>query len=167
MILNKHPDKEKIIVKTEMAHFVHSYKVEKLAQAKEGQDNSSRSVPNVPTNEDVITKVRREVDKQISVHINKICATVWVGGSGQCNWFLGYVTDEQQDGYLVDHLHRVNSGSHQTWGYPSKEDFHLSEQDQILPCEIIGQWDLRDHRNAWFALKNVKDKLNSFNNLAK
>ena len=107
MILNKYSDKEKITVITEMAHFAHSHKIGKLAQPElfclnrinvneqlenltiflgKDEDNASTSVANVPTNEDVATKVSgTEVNKQISVYINKICAIVWVDRSGQYN----------------------------------------------------------------------------------
>ena len=131
-------------------------------------EDTSTSVANLPTNEDIAAKVfGTEIDKQISVYINKMCATAWVDRSGQYNSFLGYVTDKQQDGYLVDHLQRVNSGSHRTWAYPSKEDVDLSKPDQILPCEIVGEWNLRDPRNTLFALKNVKDVINLSTNLPK
>lgn len=88
-------------MRTKIYHFLHSHQILKLVQPEEDENNSSAGVANLPTNENVATKVRQEIDNQISVHINKIFDVVWVDGSGQYNWFLEYVSDEQQDVYLV------------------------------------------------------------------
>ena len=81
-------------MRTKIYHFLHSHQILKLVQPEEDENN-------LPTNENAAAKVRQEIDNQISVHINKIFDVVWVDGSGQYNWFLEHVSDEQQDVYLV------------------------------------------------------------------
>ena len=45
---------------------------------------------------------------------------------------------------LVDHLECVSKkkGCNQYWRYPIREDEQEVETDQIIPCNIIGSWDL-------------------------
>ena len=95
--LKKHPDIEHRIVKTEMAYYAHSNKVEKIARPDlfrlngishdeklenlallldEDVDSSVKSVVDLPTNEEVISKVYAKETKsnEISTHqINEMC----------------------------------------------------------------------------------------------
>ena len=179
--LKKHPDIEHRIVKTEMACYAHSNKVEKIARPDlfrlngmshdeklenlafllDEDDNSSvKSVVDLPTNEEVISKVYAKEMKsnEISTHqINEMCVIIWLNSKKQYEWFLGYIIEQNDEGYVVDHLHRTDSNLNSKWHYPSKEDKCIVEADQILPCQVQGQWDIADLRNTRFTLKNVKE----------
>ena len=179
--LKKYPDIEHRIVKTEMAYYAHSNKVEKIARPdlfrlngishdeklenlalllNEGDDSSVKSVVDLPTNEEVISKVYAKEAKsnEISTHqINKMCVIIWLNSKKQYEWFLGYIIEQNDEGYVVDHLHRTDSNLNSKWHYPSKEDKCIVEADQILPCQVQQQWDIADLRNTCFTLKNVKE----------
>ena len=179
--LKKHPDIEHRIVKTEVAYYTHSNKVEKIARPDffrlngishdeklenlalllDEDDNSSvKFVVDLPTNEEVISKVYAKETKsnEISTHqINEICVIIWLNSKKQYEWFLGYIIEQNDEGYVVDHLHRTDSNLNSKWHYPSKEDKCIVEADQILPCQVQGQWDITDLRNTHFTLKNVKE----------
>ena len=58
---------------------------------------------------------------------------------------------------LVDHLSRSDKNSDTNWKYPSREDIHLVESEQVVKCTIKGQWDMAaDSRKRLFTLENVK-----------
>ena len=121
------------------------------------------SVVNQPTNEDVAaTMFRQGEQKAVSLHINKMYAVIWADGDGEYNWFLGYVTNEHAHEYPVDHLHRVDSASQLTWAYTAKENILVAEASQILPCVVVGKWDLKDSRSIKCVLKNITDILACF-----
>ena len=62
------------------------------------------------------------------------------------------------DKLSVDHLARGIKNSHSKWKYPSKEDIQLVEMDQVVDCNIIGEWDMAaDLRKRFYTLSNAKD----------
>ena len=125
------------------------------------EDIANASVVNLPINEDVAAMMFGQ-EEEVSIHISKMYAVVWADGDGKYNWFLRYVTKEHVNEYTVDHLHRFDSASHLTWAYPVKEDIFVVEASQILPCVVLGEWDLKDSRSFKFDLKNIRDILAYF-----
>ena len=56
---------------------------------------------------------------------------------------------------LVDHLVRVSSDS--KWKYPSHEDLQEVGPEQIVPCEVLGEWDMAPNsRERLFSVTNIK-----------
>ena len=51
---------------------------------------------------------------------------------------LGYITAEHEEGYLVDHLHRLEQNMNNRWAYPLKEDKQIAHKDHLLECEVLG-----------------------------
>ena len=87
----------------------HNEKLENLAFLLDENDNSSvKSVVDLPTNEEVISKVYAKEMKsnEISTHqINEMCVIIWLNSKKQYEWFLGYIIEQNDEGYVVDHLH--------------------------------------------------------------
>ena len=58
---------------------------------------------------------------------------------------FGYITAEQDEGFLVDHLYRTEPTCHIRWAYPAKEDVYIyiiqvADIDQIiLQCKVVGE----------------------------
>ncbi|KAG1670256.1 putative ubiquitin carboxyl-terminal hydrolase FAF-X [Nymphon striatum] len=126
----KYPFKEKSdqnvqIVKTELAYYAHTHKADKIANPELFRLNgisheekltnfavllsnyciSSCTVADLPTNED--------------------------NCDASYEWYFGYVKSVINNGYIVDHLHRVVPGCHIKWKYPSTEDVQTAELEQI------------------------------------
>ncbi|KAG1651998.1 ATP-binding cassette sub-family A member 3 [Nymphon striatum] len=72
-------------------------------------------------------------------------------------WYIGYVKSIINNGYIVDHLHRVVPGCHIKWKYPSTEDVQTAELEQIGNCTVKGEWDITpDTRKSFFIIENIK-----------
>ena len=68
--------------------------------------------------------------------------------------------------YIIDHLHRVLDGSHTKWKYPKREDVQMVEPEQIVKCDIKGEWNYSpDSRKRLFTITNVKTIVEHFRNL--
>ena len=66
----------------------------------------------------------------------------WQDSNNRYEWFIGYVKSINSNGvFIIDHLHRVLDGSHTKWKYPSREDVQTVQPEQIVQCDIQGQWD--------------------------
>ena len=79
-------------------------------------------------------------------------------------WYIGYTKAVDNDMYIIDHLHRVLDGSHTKWKkYPSRENIQTVEPEQIVDCDIQGQWDYSpDSRKRLFSVSNVKTICGAF-----
>ena len=80
------------------------------------------------------------------------------------SWFLGYITEQINDTFVVDHLCRVLRNSDSKWKYPSKGDVQSVQDDQIVDCDIEGDWDMTaDSRKRCFTLSNSKTVSYAYN----
>ena len=62
------------------------------------------------------------------------------------------------DKLSVDHLAHSVKNYHSKWKYPSQEDVQLVEMDQVVDCNITGQWDMAaDSRKTFYTLDNAKN----------
>ena len=179
-ILNQKPDKAKFIVRTEMAYYAHCHKEQKADQPdlfrlngiayEEKLTNlcallssdisaSTMTLANLPTNEDLFQALRISKksgnDPEPDIRINEIHAIIWQNGSGEKEWYLGYVKEKIENNFTVDHLQRISKGSDLIWTYPTTPDIQTVEREQILPIEIKGDWNME--RNNKFVLKNIKE----------
>ncbi|KAG1655467.1 NADH dehydrogenase [ubiquinone] 1 alpha subcomplex assembly factor 3 [Nymphon striatum] len=181
-ILKEKSDQNVQIVKTELAYYAHTHKADKIANPELFRLNgisheekltnfavllsnyciSSCTVADLPTNEDVIaTLEERPCQHQISeptpLNLNKLCAVIWQNCDASYEWYIGYVKSIINNGYIVDHLHRVVPGCHIKWKYPSTEDVQTAELEQILNCTVKGEWDITpDTRKRFFIIENIK-----------
>ena len=140
----------------------------------EGQVSTS-TIANLPTNKDVmhsLLAVENETEAKegtiskarSNVQLNELCVVVWQNCDAKYEWYIGYVKSVDDNGmYKVDHLHRVLDSSHTKWKYPSREDVQTVEPEQIVKCDIKGQWDYSpDSRKKLFSVTNVKTICGAF-----
>ena len=183
----KGKDNQFKILKTEMAYYAHTHKAEKIACKQlfringisfeemlenlsilldDDASTSTSTIANLPTNEDALLSLKAP-DNDVTmmedtvppvVGINEMCVVVWQNCDSKYDWYIGYVKSLDKNGmYSIDHLHRLLDGSHSKWKYPSREDVQLVESDQIIKCDIHGQWDYSaDSRKRLFTVTNVK-----------
>ena len=70
---------------------------------------------------------------------------------------MGYCKEvKDNDTYVIEHLERVRQGCNLKWRYPTTEDIQVVEGDQLLDCEINGDWDVLPDKNMCFTLQNHK-----------
>ena len=78
---------------------------------------------------------------------------IWQDTSAKYEWYIGYTAA----GYIVDHLHRAISNSDTKWKYPKTEDIQYAKEDQIVSCDVWGDWDIPpDSRKRLFTLHNIQ-----------
>ena len=87
-----------------------------------------------------------------------MCIVVWAEGQDSYSWYLGYVKEYSGDGaFKIDHLTREVKTSDSKWKYPWSPDIQLVYQDQIIECDVIGQWGMNaDSRKRLYTLENHK-----------
>ena len=78
--------------------------------------------------------------------INEPCIVIWDDKNGKRNWYLGIcIKKTKEKNYVIEHLERTSKGSenkHLRWQYPNKSDIQEVCPKQLLPCNIIGLWEL-------------------------
>ena len=119
---------------------------------------NNRLITVLPRNEDALTALRdynvEQDDDSMILEINQICVTLWTGEHGQL-WYIGYckeVKDNQE--FVIEHLDQVSMDSNLKWKYPTSNDICVVEAEQILQCEIDGEWEVVNDRNMIFTLHN-------------
>ncbi|KAK6179055.1 hypothetical protein SNE40_011501 [Patella caerulea] len=125
-------------------------------------DMADINIPDMPTEDDMsliffgVNKINKQSPEreQISepeVTINEPCVVIWDNGR---QWYVGICISEDTDGtYTVEHLERCISNESKLWRHPLHTDIQTVDVIQILPCNIIGSWDLRK-RAMTFDLEN-------------
>ena len=102
-------------------------------------------------NQDV--SVLKEADR--SFRQDEPVAVTWGTADDQCNWCIGFyirnITDEE---IQVNHL---------TWVRPDADDVQVVHIVQVVPVQVIDEWDLSKRQSIH--VKNVKDIENAFSAL--
>ena len=88
------------------------------------------------------------------VEVNEPCIVIW-DINDKRQWFVGICISDHNDGtYTVEHLERSDpSGDGSRWRYPKRSDIQTVSVIQILPCNIVGSWDM-SKRIMTFVLNN-------------
>ena len=126
---------------------------------------STATIANLPTNKTVLdsmsenSKLKKQEAPVPEKLINTMRVVVWSDGASY-SWYLGYIKKEHcenRDTYEVDHLSRIVRSSDTKWKYPSTPDVQQVHREQIIKCDIVGQWDMNaDSRKRLFQLENYK-----------
>ena len=107
----------------------------------------------------------RTIEKLIKL---KFCIVVWEVEK-EVKWFIGYVKEILEDGYIVEHLHRSPSTQNDFWNYPSPGDIQTLSKEQIIPCQIDGDWEPTNNTSTRidfkFHLRNSSAIENTFKRL--
>ena len=91
-------------------------------------------------------------------------AVIWGTADDQCNWCIGFyirnITDEE---IQVDHLTCKSLGHYEKWVRPDADDVQVVHIVQVVPVQVIGEWDLSKRQSIY--VRNVKDIENAFSAL--
>ena len=190
-MVKKNTEKDKKIIKTELAFYVHTHNADKLSRPKlfklanidmstmlenlsillMNVDNNARSssVAEIllPTNEDALNVLSNDPqEKEPHVYeINKLCVNVWHEGE-TINWYLGYFTSIKEENiFVVEQLVRAG-GSDLMWVHPSTPVFEDIDSDQVLRCKNGKLFPVKGNWNYErlnkFVLKNKDDICKAF-----
>ena len=109
--------------------------------------------------DDIVDGVNEENMVEESVYEDDIqlkepCAVIW-DSSIKREWFLGMTREKiSKDEYLIDYLEpHPNDSSQKHWKYSHNIDEQPTKVIQIIPCNVIGAWDLTS-RKPTFILHN-------------
>ena len=127
------------IVKAELAYFRQTHKLDMIAKPDffkflsseerlenlmilfSDRDNLTGTVVDLPINADVLQMITRYVTHKptkdsttLLPDINDLCVVVWAVDD-RIHWFLGYVKEQNDGHYLVDHLERESDGNDYIW----------------------------------------------------
>ena len=95
--------------------------------------------------------------------LNELCIAVWQNSVNKYDWYIGYIKEINDEGYVIDHMHQAVKGSALHWIYPKLEDIQTTKKEQIVPCKVIGEWDnSSETRKSLFNLKNMKQICTAF-----
>ena len=106
------------------------------------------TIANLPSNEDVLKSLSRVDPEQaepvpstpVIDRTNSMCVVVWGDDSNSYSWFLGYIKEQSDDMFVVDHLAFGKlKKSDSKRKYPSKGDVQQVEKDQLVDCTIEGE----------------------------
>ena len=127
-----------------------------LDDEAEGSDDGEISC--LPTEEetmDLLQAVSDDTTKTKFVAQQPI-AVVWHNETDQLEWSVGFFLDEvEAEACRVDHL---ESKDKVNWMRPAFDDIQVVKYIQILPIEVIGDWDF-SKRHCTFTIKNA-DNIN-------
>ena len=93
--------------------------------------------------------------------INEPKAIVWEENS-ELKWYVGFILSiESSNSRKVEHLTRILPGGDSLWNYPNIPDVQDTDVIQILPMEVVGEWDYSDPNKSVFEVKNY-EKINEY-----
>ena len=92
-------------------------------------------------------------------------AVIWDTADDKRYWCIGfYIQNISDDEIQVDHLKCKQEGNYKEWVQPGAYDVQIVHLVQVLPVQIIGEWDLRKRQSVYHFL-NLQDIENAYNAL--
>ena len=76
--------------------------------------------------------------------------------AGGIRWFIGFLLEVKADSVKMEHLVLSTSNSNAHWQYPSIDDIQVADLEQILPIDVIGDWDYSNTRKSVFIVDNAE-----------
>ena len=174
-------DNQHHILRTEVSYYAHTNKTQRLNNKELfkvngltfeellenmtillDEDHSCAASPlsSLPTNDNVLkvlvssttTSIQQGV---LETSINDLVAIVWQTKEVIFEWHLGYVKKKVNGKFIIDHLLRSIKNSNTKWKYLTREDIQIVEPDQIIQCDVSGEWDLTSSRKRCYTLANL------------
>ena len=89
-------------------------------------------------------------------------AVIWDSKKGR-NWYIGFYLDTNKDGtHRIDHLERKGPKD-DSWCRPKgKDDVQDADEIQILPINVVGDWNFNDEIRPTFIVTNLTDILDTY-----
>ena len=126
----------------------------------EDEDVSTCTLADLPTNSDVIHALEKAIIEKPStiLIVNPLGIVVWQNCYNKYEWFIAYVKQMTNSGYVVDHLHRTVTRVNNKWKYPKTEDIQTAEPEQIVKSDVKGEWNYTpDTRKRQLLVENTKN----------
>ena len=90
------------------------------------------------------------------IKINEPNAIVWEENN-ELKWYIGFILSiDSSNSSKVEHLTRALHSQDSLWHYPTIPDVQDTDIIQILPIEVIGEWDYSNPKESVFEVKNVE-----------
>ena len=186
-VLKRNPDKQKFILRTELAYFTHTNKTEKIQRPdlfrqnvisfeeklesfcillSDDAETCTATIANLTTNGDGIKALATkettaaEIRSPSTFEVNQMCVVFWLE-SEAFTWYIGYISEVNEENYVVDYLHQNPLKQNEHWHYPRTSDKQIVLPDQMVDIEEKGDWTLEE-RNQKFVLTNEKDIIFKF-----
>ena len=71
--------------------------------------------------------------------------------NNELKWFVGFIlSTESPNSSKVEHFTRVFTGKDSLWQYPKIPDVQDTDTIQILPIEVLGEWDYSNPKKSVF-----------------
>ena len=126
----------------------------------EDEDVSTCTLADFPTNSDVINALEKGIIEKPStiLIVNQLGIVVCQNCDSKYEWFIAYVKQMANNGYVVDHLHRTVTRVNNKWKYPKTEDIQTLEPEQIVKSDVKGEWNYTpDTRKRQLLVENTKN----------
>ena len=90
------------------------------------------------------------------IKINEPNAIIWKENN-EFKWYIGFIlSTESPNLSKAEHLTRVLNGKDLLWQYPKIPDIQDTDNIQILPIEVIWEWDYSNPKKSVFEVKNCE-----------
>ena len=112
----------------------------------------------LPSEDEIVSIIRANGDlipTRSDLRVNEAHAVVW-NVAGSIRWFIGFLLEVKADSVKMEHLVPSNSNSNAHWQYPSIDDIQVADLEQILPIDVIGDWDYSNTRKSVFIVDNAE-----------
>ena len=142
----------------------HEEKLINLAVLLDDDATSSRTIIDLPTNNDTwqwqwqwLDNDKYQEPTDPSLKVKQLCIVDWQNCGVKYEWYVAYVKKAIPGGFEVDHWHRINKDVNDKRKYPSNEDIQNIEKEKIVQCTIEGASDITPESwKRYFRLNNVK-----------
>ena len=82
------------------------------------------------------------------IQVNELCVVGWQHGDSKYEWYLSYVKQIDDGGYIADYLHSNTKGCNNKWKYSSVEDIQMANFEQMSSGKLKGN-------GMWFQTKKT------------
>ena len=90
------------------------------------------------------------------IKINEPNEIIWKENN-ELKWYIGFIpSTESQNLSKAEHLTIVLNGDDSLWQYPKIPDIQDTDNIQILPIEVIWEWDYSNPKKSVFEVKNCE-----------
>ena len=95
-------------------------------------------------------------------------AVVWDSDSGNRFWSVVFLDVVDEKNIRVEHLQQKEGDPTMSmWINPKNDDIQITNDCQVLPCDVDGYWDFSNPQGSTFIVNNVSNIEVAFNNILK
>ena len=133
-------------------------KLENLTLLLNEKSITKTTIANLPTNSETFTAIIDQMYESTSKEVmynkvNELCVVKWFVGESKYQWYIGYIKQEVENRFVIDHLQRISEKTNPQLANPSSEDIKIADKQQVLHCKVEGEWNVNDPRNIRVCLE--------------